>query len=241
MRTRAPEPFVLKGGGASCRVRTWSGDSTVAQLVLYQQRQLPTPDDLRSWIDALGGRGFRTVRTGALNARQADALEPFGFVPIQHLALLEHRAPQDVPRPIGNTDRLQITEHEAASAVDHAAFGPPWGLDPPAIDEVRNATHRHRARAMHQRGRLVAFAISGRDGRVGFLQRLAVDPSAQRAGLGRRLVLDSLRWSARWRAGRVLVNTHVGNEAALALSAATGFERLPEQLVVLERQLRGAA
>lgn len=241
MRTRAPEPFVLKGGGASCRVRTWSGDVTVAQLVLYQQRQLPTPDDLRSWIDELGWRGFRAVRTGALNARQADVLEPFGFAPIQYLALLEHRAPQDVPRPVGTTERLQVNEHEAASTVDHAAFGPPWGLDPAAIDEVRNATHRHRARTVHQGDRLVAFAISGRDGRVGFLQRLAVDPAAQRAGLGRRLVLDSLRWSARWRAGRVLVNTHVGNDAALALYASTGFERLPDQLVVLERPLRSAA
>ena len=241
MRTRAPEPFVLKGGGASCRVRTWSGDVTVAQLVLYQQRQLPTPDDLRSWIDELGWRGFRAVRTGALNARQADVLEPFGFAPIQYLALLEHRAPQDVPRPVGTTERLQVNDHEAASTVDHAAFGPPWGLDPAAIDEVRNATHRHRARTVHQGDRLVAFAISGRDGRVGFLQRLAVDPAAQRAGLGRRLVLDSLRWSARWRAGRVLVNTHVGNDAALALYASTGFERLPDQLVVLERPLRSAA
>ena len=108
---------------------------------------------------------------------------------------------------------------------------------PTAIADVRSATPRHRARTIHRDGRLVAFAVSGRDGRLGFLQRLAVDPGAQHQGLGRRLVLDSLRWAGRWRAARVLVNTHVDNEPALALYAATGFVRLPDELVVLERPL----
>jgi len=87
--------------------------------------------------------------------------------------------------------------------------------------------------------RIVAFAISGRDAGLGFLQRLAVDPAHQRAGLGQRLVLDSLRWAARWRCHRVLVNTHVENEPALTLYARTGFVHLDEQLVVLEHPMAG--
>ena len=42
---------------------------------------------------------------------------------------------------------------------------------------------------------------------------------------------------ARWRIERVLVNTHVGNTAALDLYASTGFERLEDELTVLERRL----
>jgi ribosomal protein S18 acetylase RimI-like enzyme len=237
VRPGAPAPLILHGSGSSCRVRTWSGDATVAQLVLQQERRLPTPDDLRAWCADLHQRGFRRVRTGALYAQQADALLPAGFEPLQRLALLENRAPVEAAHAAGPTRRMAPAEDLAASTVDQAAFAWPWSLDAAAIAEVRTATPRHRARAVQQDGRIVAFAVSGRDGRVAFLQRLAVDPLAQRGGLGRRLVLDSLHWAARRHAGRVLVNTHVDNTAALALYASTGFVRLPEELIVLEREL----
>ena len=239
MQSAAAVPFVLHGDGASCRVRSWSGDPSVAQLVMYQQRRTPTPDDVRRWIDDLTARGFRRVRTGALNAAQAASLTPHGFQPIQHLALLEHRSPRDAARSTGSTDKLDAGAYEAASVVDRSAFATPWALDATSIADVCHATHRHRARAVLDDGRIVAFAISGRDAGLGFLQRLAVDPAHQRAGLGQRLVLDSLRWAARWRCHRVLVNTHVENEPALTLYARTGFVHLDEQLVVLEHPMAG--
>jgi len=241
VRSAAPAPFVLHGSGATCRVRTWSGDPSVAQMVLYQQRRLPTPDDVHRWLEEISARGFRRLRTGALNSAQAALLTPFGFEPIQRLALLEHPEPRHAPRPSGSTGRLGAAEHDAASAVDRAAFPPTWGLDAAAIADVCRATHRHRARAVHDGGCLTAFAISGRDGTTGFLQRLAVHPSTQGGGIGRRLVLDSLHWAGRWRCTRVLVNTHVDNHPALALYASTGFVRLDDHLVVLEHPLAGRA
>jgi ribosomal protein S18 acetylase RimI-like enzyme len=84
---------------------------------------------------------------------------------------------------------------------------------------------------------VVAYAISGRDGRNGYIQRLAVDPEHQRAGHGAALVADSLRWMARWRVHRALVNTHVGNTAALALYHRFGFVDLTERLHVYERRI----
>jgi ribosomal protein S18 acetylase RimI-like enzyme len=83
----------------------------------------------------------------------------------------------------------------------------------------------------------MAYAVSGRDARQGFLQRLAVHPRAQRQGYGRALVLDSLRWAARWRVDRVLVNTHTTNQPALDLYEGVGFHRLHERLHVFERSL----
>jgi ribosomal-protein-alanine N-acetyltransferase len=81
----------------------------------------------------------------------------------------------------------------------------------------------------------VGYALSGRDARQVFLQRLAVRPEVQRRGIARALVDDCLAWAARWHAERVLVNTHVGNDAALALYANAGFHRLAERLHVFER------
>lgn len=208
-------------------------------MILFNQRRLPTPDDVRRWVDQLTVRGYRAVRTGALNRPQALLLEPLGFVELQRLALLEHRSPRDTTeRSAGTTRRLLHGDHPAASIVDGLAFGHPWGLDATAIADVCAATRRHRARWITaDGGALLAYAISGRDTRVGFLQRLAVHPQAQRQGVGRRLVLDSLAWAARWRIERVLVNTHVHNHAALELYQRNGFVRLDEELTVLERSL----
>ena len=46
-------------------------------------------------------------------------------------------------------------------------------------------------------------------------------------------MLDSLRWLRRWRADRCLVNTQVGNDAALTLYTDIGFRAQPEGLSVL--------
>ena len=150
--------------------------------------------------------------------------------------LLEHLAPREAPAPRLSTHRLLVGQRPAASAIDRASFGDDWALEPAAVGDVCTATPRHRSRgAGHP---LAAYAISGRDGKQGFLQRLAVAPDAQRHGVGRALVQDSLHWLARWRVQRVLVNTAVDNDAALALYERLGFQRLGERLRVYERSLQ---
>ena len=130
------------------------------------------------------------------------------------------------------TLRLGESQHRSAAGVDRAAFGPEWHLDASAVADVCAATPRHRARRI---GDVDAYAITGRDSRQGFLQRLAVHPDQQRQGLGRALALDSLRSLARWRVTKVLVNTPVDNEPALDLYRSLGFRPLPERLRVFER------
>ncbi|MEY4339345.1 MAG: hypothetical protein RLZ14_1195, partial [Actinomycetota bacterium] len=151
-------------------------------------------------------------------------------------ALLQHDLVLRVDRPRVPIARLTAHQHTIASEVDRAAFGDGWYLDPEAIDEVRHATPHHRARTTAGQP-LRAYAVSGRDAGIGFLQRLAVHPQQQRQGLGRALVLDSLRWMTRWKVDRVLVNTPVNNEAALLLYESTGFHRLRDRLRVYERSL----
>ena len=240
------EPLLLHGQGTSCRVRPWAFGSDVAQLVMYDQRRVPTPQDVSRWLAAIVEHGYSSVRTGALNESQAGALAPHGFTRRQLLALLEHPAPRDAVRrdrtseavrARTTTRRLTVADHRAAATVDRAAFTEPWALDGQGIADVCAATSRHRARCVGSGNALVAYAVSGRDRRLGFLQRLAVVPECQGNGLGRALVVDSLRWAARWRCERVMVNTDVSNEPALALYQHLGFVRLPSVLAVLERPL----
>jgi peptide alpha-N-acetyltransferase len=85
---------------------------------------------------------------------------------------------------------------------------------------------------------MVAFSISGRADRSGYVQRLAVDPSARRRRFAQLLLDDALRWMHRRDVSRVMVNTAADNRPALALYESIGFERQPGALLILERALR---
>ena len=84
---------------------------------------------------------------------------------------------------------------------------------------------------------VTGYAVSGRAGERGYLQRLAVDPDHHREGIGRALVADCLRWLRRHGARVAVVNTQERNEGALALYLATGFVLEPQGLTVLTRSL----
>lgn len=237
--SRRRAPFVLRGDDVSCRVQQWSFQPTTAQLVMYQQRRLPSANDLQRWSTELAELGFTRMRTTAVTGGAIPLLESVGFTVLQELVLLEHHtirsAQQQVVDPRIPSRRLLVAERPRTSLIDQAAFGPEWSLDDIAIHDVCTATPRHRARAIGDP--LTAYAITGRDGKQGFLQRLAVEPSSHRQGLGLALVLDSLAYLSRWRVTRTLVNTPVDNDGALALYARVGFRPLAERLRVYERDL----
>lgn len=226
--------IVLRGDGLVCRARSWPTQPHTAQLVMYQQVRPPTIADLQRWAFELAGMGFNRIRTSALGTSASVRVEAAGYIPIQELVLLQHDQPRRVAAPAHPTARLAIDQHGRAAEVDAAAFGGEWSLDADAIVDVRHATPKHRARTAGG-SPFHAYAITGRDNRQGFLQRLAVDPDHQREGLGTALVCDSLRWLSRWRVDRVLVNTPTTNDAALALYEQVGFHRLRERLRVYER------
>ena len=102
---------------------------------------------------------------------------------------------------------------------------------------IRAATPSQRSRVIRSEGAIVGFAISGRAGRAGYLQRLAVDPAARRRGLGRTLVDDACAWMTRRGAVRAVVNTATTNDPAITLYTSFGFQRRSETLMVLELEL----
>ena len=234
-------PLILRAGSVVARVRPWAFEPNVAHLVLYNQTRLPTPAEIIGWTSELRTAGYDTVRTGALSSQAGARFERLGFESVQSLVLLEHTAVGSVtaasPKASTGTVRLAPDDDRFASEVDVAAFGPGWCIDRIGIGDVRSATPRHRARAVQSDAEIVAYAVSGRDGRNGYIQRLAVSPAHQHQGHGLALVSDSLRWMARWRVHRALVNTHTGNEAALALYHRLGFTDLPDRLHVYERRI----
>ncbi len=209
----------------------------MAQLIVLDGTAVPTPEHYREWAAVLREHGFQRVRTGALAPRQAAQAERAGLQCVQELALLDVSAPLQ-PRPTHlRTRRLRTGELRTAATIDRDAFGPRWALDAEMLADIRNATPSHRARGVVVDDRLVGFLVSGRAARVGYVQRLAVDPALHRQGIATALLGDSFRWMERTRVRRAFVNTHVENEAALELYRRHGFAELPERLRVFEGAL----
>ncbi len=119
--------------------------------------------------------------------------------------------------------------------VDGVAFDPFWRFDAAGLDDARAATPNSRFRVADSHGEVVGYAITGRAGLLGYLQRLAVRPDRQGEGLGRALVVDALRWARRHGASSMLVNTQETNARALALYRKLGFVQETVGLAVLER------
>ncbi len=247
---RRPDELTLSSRRLPVRARRWPGDDRAALVVILDPIEMPAAHHFERWLLELAPQGIDVVRTGALTPRLAERAELAGYRCIQELALLEARAPLATAPPARGSHarrtsacrhgRTGESELPALAAVDRAAFGDLWRLDASLLADVCAATPAHRARVVRENDRTLArtdpvgFLISGRAGRNGYLQRLAVDPTQQRAGIATALVADALAWMRRWRCERVLVNTHVDNEPALALYRRFGFVELPDRLRVYE-------
>jgi len=236
----------IDGGlGPRVRVRPWAFDGGVVHLALADQAIVPTVEEIRHWVDALTAAdrddgAARIVRTGALFPDAAARFTDAGFVVVDTLALLRIDLVDTPPAARPDTVTLRATRHREASIIDRAAFGDPWGNDARDLGEIRRATPTHRARARTETGAppwrspIVGFAISGAASGQGYLQRLAVSPAHQGHGHGRALALDSLAWMRGRRLRQGLVNTAVDNHRALGLYESLGFQRLSEQLLVMQ-------
>ena len=123
--------------------------------------------------------------------------------------------------------------------VDRRAFGPENSFDALDLRAALDATDRSRLRVAvlghGGHGAIVGFAVTGRDGTRGYLQRLAVDPGAAGSGIGSALVTDALRWCRARGVRRAVVNTESDNVRALRLYRRLGFVDIALDLLLLER------
>lgn len=231
---------MLTSGNGKERVRTgpWRGDGRVAYLAPLPEAPLPSPGFLQHCLGELAGRGFTSVITAALAGPECPPFVATGFAEQERLRLLVHGLHSLPPLPEAPLRRARRADRPEVLQIDAATFSPFWRLDEWGLDQAVAATPTSRFRVATEGDDVVGYAISGRAGCEGYVQRLAVDPRHQRAGLGRALVLDGLHWLARRGCGRAVVNTQVGNEAAYRLYVRLGFRPQPADLAVLRRELR---
>ena len=234
---------VLQWGLERARTGPWRGDGQIAYLAPLPPAGAPSVDFLQRCLETLQARGFTRVVTSALAPAEQRGFRSLGFEEYERLHLLSHNL-EGIARPSREAAQLlrrgRSADWPAVLAVDAAAFAPFWRLDAGGLSEAIDATPLTRFRvaaAGRRQADVAAYAVTGLSGNQGYLQRLAVDPRYRRRGLGRALGLDGLRWLRRKGVSEAVVNTQLGNDAALALYLSLGFRQEPMQLSVLHRRL----
>ena len=215
---------------AGVRVRPWRNAPDVAEVLSDPLGSIVSPEAVRAALGEVAARGFRQAVTPALPAYEWRPYIDAGFSIREHLHLLSQDL-LDLP-DTGEQRLVRVPRHryDALVRIDNAAFQPFWRMDETAIHEAMRATSSSRLR-MTEDGE--GYALFGRAGTRGYLQRLAVHPAAQGQGLGTRLVVDGLRWLRRRRVTDVLVNTQESNGQAVAVYEHLGFRRQRAGLAVL--------
>ena len=238
MRTRQ----TLNLGSDRFRVGPWQGTTDVAYLGVTVDPPRPSLTGLRKCLRVLSDKGFTSVVTAALHPSEAGAFEEAGFTELDRLMVLSHDLLDLNPprRPVSSGVRIRWAlpnDRAKAIEVDHRAFQSFWQLDRPGLRDAETATPARRFRVAAAGSHIVGYAVTGRSGRQGFLQRLAADPDHAGSGIGSALVVDAMRWADRHGVRRMLVNTQYENERARALYERLGFRPTSTYLVVLTRAL----
>jgi ribosomal protein S18 acetylase RimI-like enzyme len=236
----APTADVLRWGAERARTGPWRGEQAVAYLNPVPEAPTPSEAFLRRCLATLAERGFTRVITGALSPPEQRGFLAAGFQVEERLHLLGIDLTADLPPLPGGLPLYRAARRQRPEVldVDAAAFSAFWRFDEVGLAEALGATPHTRFRvACGSAGQVVGYAVCGRAGPRGFVQRLAVEPALQQRGTGRRLLLDGLYWMRRRRVQRAVVNTQVGNDVALALYLRTGFREDPSGLSVLSAGL----
>lgn len=221
------------GARAHLQVAAWRGTDHTVVLSPVPDRPAPGAPDILRELDVLAERGVQRVLTGALHHGEVAPFLDAGFVEHERLHLLRHdlRTLPQADAPV-RLRRAWRRDQPEILTIDERAFDAFWALDRGGLDDAVRATPASRFRVSSD-GSITGYAITGRAADRGYLQRLAVDPSHHREGIGAALVADSLRWLRRNGAHVAVVNTQERNDGALGLYLATGFVLEPQGLTVL--------
>jgi ribosomal protein S18 acetylase RimI-like enzyme len=229
---------LLTFGTEQYRIGSWRGLHDTGYLAPLTAPEHISRAGLDRARDRLARRGYREVLTAALTAAEQPVFHSAGFTVHERLHLLRHDLRDLAPSKLEGVRlrRGRRWERKAVLAVDHSAFEPFWRLDPVSLVEAIQATPVSRVRLAVDGG-IVGYAITGHAGDMGYLQRLAVNPSHQGRGIATALVDDALAWLRARNASAASVNTQEANDRALLLYERMGFVRVEPGLAVLRCEL----
>ena len=221
------------------RVAPWQGNPFIALVGPVRAGRQPTPAEIHACVEKLASRGVHQAVTPALSPYEAEPFFQAGFSLFERLHLLscptagaavDLNPPANVPVKISAG---RSWHDRRVLEVDARAFDGFWQFDKLALSEAKSATPTRWFRVAKLNRKIVGYAVTGRAGRRGYLQRLAVDPEVQGQSIGSLLIQDSFQWLRQKGTDHSMVNTQETNARALSLYEHIGYRRQTEGLVVL--------
>lgn len=152
-----------------------------------------------------------------------------GFAAHVELSLLEADL-RSAPRDVDGVRLASNAEQDRAVEVDRRAFEGEWRVGRLGLVDALSATPDS---VMLWLEHGAGFSIVGVSAEIAYLQRIAIDPDEQGAGLGRLLLRGSMAWARRRGARTMLLNTQTDNEKATMLYRSESFDVLPSRLTIL--------
>lgn len=163
-----------------------------------------------------------------------------GFTLAEEVQFLEFtqlqrwQAPVDAGAPQLQLQPCQNTDLHALAVLDAATFRPLWHFDAPALHELLLTSRLQLARIEGELAGYTALTIGAQSAH---LSRLAVHPKFQQRGIGKYLLIESLRHAQAQGVGTVLLNTQVHNRTAQQLYRAIGFRPTGRITPVLTKRI----
>lgn len=193
-------------------------------------------NDVVECLEQLDAWGVERAVTPALSHLDAQPFLEGGFRLLERLHLLSRPLYNQPPASTRSIRTGRTWHRRAVLDIDRRAFDDFWRFDETSLREARNATPGSKFSVVIERGKVLGYAVTGRAGSRGYLQRLAVDPDHSGKGIGSDLVMDSFDWAFHRGVQRMMVNTQERNQRALGLYHHLGFQAEPDGLIVLERR-----
>jgi ribosomal protein S18 acetylase RimI-like enzyme len=234
VRARGDWPGVvqLRRGWRSATARPWN-DQSPRLAALRLERG--SDRFLTTCVDWLTDVGVERTLTPALAAEQTHVWRRAGFRDHLQLVVFERDLTIGSDPPLHQVESYPDPDLEILAGIDDRAFDPTWRVGRCGLADARSATPFSEVLIVEERGGIAGFAIVGEMSSVSYLQRVAVEPTQSRRGIGRSLVRSGMEWARRRGAGSMVLNTQPENVAAAALYRDEGFIALGPKLSVLAK------
>jgi len=186
-------------------------------------------------LDVLRDQGFELAVSPLLTERAARPFVRAGFAELERLVVLKKDGLNSPPG--GNACEIrsaQATDAQSIAAVDATCFDEVWRLRPSDILAMLPETTTFIA---VRDGRPIGYNMVSMSREAGTVGRLAVAPDCQRQGVGSALLAAGLGWLRDAGGTSVTLCTQRGNVASRRLYARFGFELLPDELALMQKEL----
>lgn len=213
----------------------WRRDTEMAVIRHFTALPFERRRFLLHLLRVLRSEGFGLTFSPVPDTRLVRVFRRAGFCELERLVVLKKRGTEcRAVTPACDVRSMSSDDVEEVVAIDEECFDDVWRFRRP--DVLAAMTHGHGFVAV-QNGQVIGYNMVSMSREAGTVGRLAVRPDHRNQGVGSTLLvagLDRLREAG---GTEVILCTQHGNMASRKLYARFGFEKLPDELSLMQRRL----